>query len=106
MMAEATMQEGSCHCGAVTYRAPLDLTAEVMECNCSHCQRKGFLLNFIPFEQLEVLSGRDNLTDYLFNKHMITHQFCKTCGVQPFAEGVGPGGVKMAAINVRTIEDI
>ena len=32
-------------------------------------------------------------------------QFCPTCGVQPYALGQMPDGSKMAAINVRCLED-
>ncbi len=100
-MAEQEMHEGGCHCGAVTYRAPVNLEA-VMECNCSHCQAKGFILSFVPREQFELVSGEDNLTEYRFNTHKLAHLFCKTCGVQPFAYGTGPDGTEMAAVNVRT----
>ena len=35
---------------------------------------------------------------------MIRHQFCKTCGCAPFAEGESPRG-PMAALNLRCAED-
>jgi hypothetical protein len=34
------MYKGSCHCGRVTFEVEGALT-EVLECNCSHCSRKG-----------------------------------------------------------------
>lgn len=97
--------EGSCHCGAVTFRVDADLPGEAMSCNCSHCRRKGFLLTFVPAAQFTLLSGADRLTDYLFHKHAITHQFCKTCGAQPFAVGKSPDGT-MQAINLRCVPDV
>src|SRR5262245_51884510 len=36
------MYQGSCHCGRVSFEVEGDL-GQVMECNCSHCSRKGYL---------------------------------------------------------------
>jgi hypothetical protein len=103
-MAEAKTYEGSCHCGAVKWRVTAALEG-VMECNCSHCWRKGFRLTFVPPEQFELVSGADALREYRFNKKAIAHLFCTTCGVESFARGVGPGGKPMIAINTRCLED-
>jgi hypothetical protein len=103
---EQQTYHGSCHCGAVTYDVVMQMPETAMECNCSHCERKGFLLAFVPREQLTVLSGEDNLTEYRFNKKHIAHLFCKTCGVQCFGYGEGTDGTKMASINLRTLHDI
>ena len=43
---------------------------------------------------------------YTFGKHVIRHQFCKTCGCAPFAEGTGPDGNAMVVINLRCAENI
>jgi hypothetical protein len=104
-MAESEMREGGCHCGAVTYRAPAGLE-QVIECNCSHCQAKGFILSFMPREQFELLSGEEQLTEYQFNKKNLSHLFCSVCGVQAFAFGTAPDGAKMAAVNIRTLNDV
>lgn len=96
---------GSCHCGAVTYTVTADIE-KVMECNCSHCARKGFLLAFVPAEQFTLLTGTDNLTEYRFNKKHISHLFCKTCGVQCFGRGKSPDEKETVAVNVRTLPDI
>jgi hypothetical protein len=70
------------------------------------CQRAGTILTFVPPEQFTLEQGRDNLSDYQFNKHVIHHLFCKTCGIKPFAEGQGPDGRKMIAINIRCLEGV
>ncbi|BAV63980.1 GFA family protein [Sphingobium cloacae] len=98
--------EGSCHCGAVTFQVAADAPSEAMSCNCSHCRRKGFLLTFVPEDQFTLDSGADRLTDYQFYQHKITHRFCATCGAQPFAEGKGPDGSAMRAVNLRCVPDI
>jgi hypothetical protein len=96
---------GGCHCGAVRYEVEMDL-AKVISCNCSHCGKKGMLLAFVPSEQFRLLSGGDNLTDYQFNKKIIHHLFCSTCGVQSFARGVDKDGKEMVGINVRCLDDV
>lgn len=97
--------QGSCHCGAVTFTVDADPPAEAMTCNCSHCSRKGFVLTFVPADQFTLEGGAENLADYLFYKHKITHQFCKTCGTQAFALGKSPQG-DMRAINLRCVPEI
>lgn len=99
------MQSGSCHCGAVRFTVQGEID-QVMECNCSHCSRKGFLLWFVPRESFAVTAGEDKLTTYTFNKHVIEHQFCSVCGCQPFGLGSKPDETKMAAINVRCVDGI
>jgi hypothetical protein len=96
---------GGCHCGAVRYEVEADI-GEVMSCNCSMCQMRGSLLSFVPEQQFSLLSGGDNLTDYQFNKKIIHHLFCSTCGVASFARGVAPDESEMVAINVRCVDDI
>jgi hypothetical protein len=50
-------------------------------------------------------TGATNLTDYTFNKQIIHHLFCTTCGVRSFARGESPNG-PMVAINVRCLDGI
>ena len=97
---------GSCHCGAVRFEVLGEPPTDAVSCNCSHCRRKGLLLAFHPGDALLVTAGEGALDDYLFNKHAITHRFCRTCGCQPFAQGVGPDGSAMAAINLRCVPDV
>lgn len=96
---------GSCHCGAVAFEAEGELEG-VMACNCSICSRKGALLWFVPREQLTLLTPEAKLRTYTFNKHVIQHHFCGTCGIHPFGEGVGPDGQRVAAINARCLENV
>ena len=96
---------GSCHCGKVAYEVEGEIQG-VISCNCSMCQRKGSLLWFVPREQLRLKTPESEFGTYLFNKHVIQHHFCKTCGIHPFAEGTDRSGRKMAAINVRCLEGV
>ena len=101
-MAEKT-HHGSCHCGAVKYRVDLDVDQPAIQCNCSICARSGSLLQFVPVDKFTLEQGEANLTDYKFNKNVINHQFCKTCGTKSFARGEGPKG-PMVAINIRCLD--
>ena len=97
--------KGSCHCGNIAFEVEGDFN-EVLECNCSHCSRKGFLLWFVPRDKLTLKTPEANLSEYTFNKHKIKHQFCATCGTQPFAFANGPDGKPTAAINIRCLENV
>ncbi len=102
-MAEGNTHTGSCRCGAVAFEVETDLGG-LIECNCSHCYRKGLVLKFVTPDAFRVTADGPQ-TEYLFNTHKITHLFCETCGVQSFARGTGPKG-PMVAINIRTLTDI
>ncbi|MFJ6023968.1 GFA family protein [Brevundimonas sp. NPDC092305] len=104
MMGEVTTHSGSCACGAVAYEVDMALDG-LIECNCSHCYRKGFVLGFVEPEAFR-LTAEGPQTEYLFNRHKIRHRFCNTCGVQTFARADGPDGNPKVAINVRTLTDI
>lgn len=99
------LYEGGCHCGAVRYEVEADLSS-VIECNCSHCSTKGFLLSFTPWGSFTLKTDRDALSEYTFNTGKIRHLFCKTCGVQSYAEGTSPKGDLMAALNVRCLDGV
>ena len=96
---------GSCHCGRIAYRLDGEPT-EAIECNCSICRRKGALLAAFAPEQFHLETARDAIAVYTFGRQVIRHQFCKRCGCAPFAEGTGPDGTAMVAINLRCAEDL
>jgi hypothetical protein len=75
-------------------------------CNCSMCQRRGSILWFVPRQAMTLLTPLENAQVYEFNRHVIRHHFCKTCGILPFAFGVDPKGNEMAAINLRCVEGL
>jgi hypothetical protein len=101
-----TTYQGSCHCGKVRYEVALDLERPVVGCNCSMCGRSGTLLSFVPASEFQLLAGEDALSDYQFNKRVIHHLFCATCGIKPFARGQGPDGTPTVAVNVRCLEGV
>ena len=96
---------GGCQCGAVRYEVDAELDSTIT-CNCSRCRRLGSILTFSPASAFKLLKGDDAQTEYTFNKQVISHLFCKTCGIQSFARGQMPDGTKMTAINVRCLDDV
>jgi hypothetical protein len=95
----------SCHCGKVAIEFESDIQG-ALSCNCSICSRSGALLTFVPCEAVKVEAGPDAMTTYTFNKHVIQHKFCKTCGIKVFGEGVDSKGNMIMAVNVRCIEGL
>jgi hypothetical protein len=96
---------GSCHCGNVSFEVDGELNG-ALACNCSICARKGSLLWFVPRDHFTLTASEDALSTYTFNKHVIKHRFCRTCGIHPFGEGTTPDGNAMVAVNIRCLEGI
>lgn len=94
---------GSCQCGALAFEVDADLD-ETFTCNCSRCRRMGWALTFVP-EAAFTLTEDGPTTEYLFNKEAISHRFCPTCGVEPFAYGER-NGAKMVAVNVNCLDGV
>lgn len=99
------LYKGSCHCGRVAFQVEGEIKG-AMACNCSICSRKGSLMWFVPREKLQLQSPDDAAATYEFNKHVIKHRFCPTCGIHPYGEGTDPKGNRMAAVNLRCIEGL
>lgn len=96
---------GGCQCGAVRFEAALDLD-HTLSCNCSRCRRVGSILAFAPADAFTLQSGEEALREYRFNKHVIAHLFCGTCGIQSFSRGAMPDGTPMVAVNARCLEGV
>jgi hypothetical protein len=95
----------SCHCGKVAFEFEGDVK-EGLACNCSICQRKGSLLAFVPYSKLTWLSGEKEAASYTFNKHVIKHRFCPTCGIHTHGEATDRQGNPIAAVNMRSVENV
>jgi hypothetical protein len=96
---------GGCQCGDVRYEVTADLD-HTMTCNCSRCRRTGIVMAFAPESQFKLLTGESRMTEYQFNKHVIHHLFCSTCGIQSFSRGQMPDGTPMIAINARCLDGV
>ncbi|HEX8167037.1 MAG TPA: GFA family protein [Beijerinckiaceae bacterium] len=99
------LYKGGCHCGGVPFEVEADL-GQVIQCNCSHCAKKGYLLTFVPRDRLRLETPEEALATYTFNTHRIRHHFCPTCGCAPFGDGTSPKGEPTAAVNVRCLNGV
>jgi hypothetical protein len=97
--------KGGCHCGKIAFDVEGDID-QVIECNCSICSKRGYLLWFVPRANLHLQTPISELSTYTFNKHHIQHHFCPTCGVAPFGTGSDGKGNEMAAMNVRCFQGV
>lgn len=103
-MATRTLN-GSCHCGAIAYTVEVD-PENAVTCNCSICSRLGAVWAFGPKARFKLTNGEGSQGDYQFNKHMLHHRFCPTCGIESYAEGKGPDGSEMVGINLRCVDGV
>lgn len=100
---------GSCHCGAVAIEVDAPAVIEVHECNCSMCERTGFLHLIVPKTHFRLLRGESFITTYTFNTQVAQHYFCRVCGCKPFyVPRSNPDGfsVNVRCLNKSTIEKI
>jgi hypothetical protein len=102
---DTMIYKGSCHCGHIAFEVE-GVIDQVIDCNCSHCSRKGYLLWFAPRSKLTLSTPQPDLGTYTFNKHVIKHHFCPACGCAPFGFGKDPKGADTVAVNVRCIPDL
>lgn len=97
---------GSCHCGAVTFAADLDLTQSTYRCNCSICRRTRFWPAIATPEHFRLLTGEAELTEYLFNIRKNHHYFCRHCGVRCFGLGTETPIGRMYGVNLGCLDDV
>ena len=79
-----TWRAGGCHCGAVRFEVALPAHALAQYCNCSMCEKVGFIHLIVPESRFRITAGGDQLVDYTFNTGTAHHLFCKVCGVKSF----------------------
>jgi uncharacterized protein (DUF1330 family) len=95
--------QGGCHCGRVRFRVAAEL-AGVTECNCSICNKKGFLHWIVAHQQFQLLSGEDELVTYEFNTGTAKHRHCRHCGIHSFY--VPRSDPDKIDVNVRCLDGV
>jgi hypothetical protein len=81
---EPNWYDGGCHCGRVRFRVRLG-SDHAMACNCSICDKKGFINVIVEAGDFELLRGDEFLSSYRFNTETAEHRFCRVCGIHPFS---------------------
>ena len=81
------LYHGSCHCGKVKIRARFDLSNGTGKCNCTFCRKTRAWSVSIKPEAFTLVSGENDLSDYLFNTHAVHNLFCNHCGLRVFGLG-------------------
>jgi hypothetical protein len=75
---------------------------EALQCNCSICEKKGFLHLIVSKDQFELLAGEADLSTYTFNTGVAKHTFCRVCGIHSFyTPRSHPDGID---VNVRCLD--
>ena len=103
-MPDSTHVDGSCLCGAVTFRLHFP-TRFFAHCHCESCRRAfgAAVVSWVGVKdaQFELLSGRDDLGRFASSPGT-TRSFCRTCGTSLFFESARwPNEVHAAAATLR-----
>jgi hypothetical protein len=96
-------RRGGCHCKAVRFEAHLPEVVEAQSCNCSVCEKTGFVHIIVPESRFRLVSGEDKLSTYTFNTAVAKHLFCSVCGIKSFYRPrSNPDGW---SVNARCLDD-
>jgi len=94
---------GGCHCGAVRFEAQLAPVVEAQSCNCSMCEKLGYIHVIVPESRFRLIQGAEAITTYTFNTGVAQHTFCRVCGVKAFYRPrSNPDGW---SVNARCLDD-
>jgi hypothetical protein len=75
---------GGCHCGAVRFRVEVAEPLRAVVCNCSICDKKGFVHLIVGREAFHLETPWEALSEYRFHTGAARHLFCRTCGIHSF----------------------
>ena len=100
---------GGCHCGRVRFEVVAPARLKVLECNCSMCNKAGYLHLIVTADRFRLTTSDDALKSYSFNTHTAKHLFCSVCGIKSFyVPRSHPDGISVNArcIDPETIEEL
>ena len=101
--AQKFWREGGCHCGKVRFKVRSTFESALL-CNCSICQRTGFVHLIVEKEDFQLLSGEQNLENYQFGSQIAKHLFCRSCGVKSYY--VPRSHPDSYSVNLRCVENL
>lgn len=99
---------GSCHCGAVTYEADLDLSKGTYRCNCTYCRKvRNWIIMSNPAE-VRLTTGADKVATYKMSAESPTdYDFCSICGVRLWSKGYHESvGGDFLNLMISTLDDV
>jgi len=92
-----------CHCGAVVFKVGLiDGLNTARRCNCSFCRMRGAVV--AAASEIEIVKGKEVLTEYRFNSKSVAHYFCSVCGIYTFHQS--RSNPEQFAVNVACIDGV
>lgn len=101
---------GSCHCGAVTFKVNMDIESGTSKCNCTFCwKQRNWNVGGLKPEDFELLTGDAALSTYgrKTEAFEISHKFCSKCGTPTHGEGyLEEMGGAFASVRVAAIDDL
>lgn len=104
-MGGAAMSEGSCYCGALTFKTP-DTSLWCAHCHCTMCQRAhgaGFV-TWVGYPEDKVEVNGPTLR-WFQSSDRGERGFCQTCGSTVFFKGrKWPGELHIARANLGDID--
>lgn len=82
---EEIFHNGQCHCGTVKFKVKLsDGFNTIRRCTCSMCSMRGAVAVSAQLDGIEIIEGKENLSEYRFNSKEAKHFFCSKCGIYTF----------------------
>jgi hypothetical protein len=81
-MSSDVKHSARCHCGSVELELVLpEGLKDPRRCTCSMCRKRGAIAISVELDNLSVVKGAQNLSEYRFNTMTARHYFCKICGI-------------------------
>lgn len=100
-----TEANGQCHCGSIKFHVRLtDGLNTARRCTCSLCRMRGAIAVSAQLGGLEILEGKELLSEYRFNTGEARHFFCSKCGIYTFHQR--RSNPNQYGINVSCLEGI
>ncbi|HEY4243966.1 MAG TPA: GFA family protein [Kofleriaceae bacterium] len=99
---------GSCHCKAVTFEAPIDLSGGTVRCNCTFCAKvRNWGIRIADPKALHITKGEADITQYRFEPgRAVYHAFCKHCGIRLYSAGNIPQTGEFTSVSVPALDDL
>jgi len=99
-------QNGSCHCGLITFQFESPEIQEGLRCNCSMCEKKGAIMTkfTVSPDKVNIQIKEHALSTYEFSSGIAKHHFCNKCGIYTFHQTVSnPGHYR---INIGCVDGV